>query len=354
MAQQNGSRHQPLGGHGGLHLPSVEVRSYNLEIRDEDGFLGDRARSGAFHELLDEWRERLREAGSDPLGDTPSEDMGKKQLDELLATGEPEVAGIIQTAVEDFAKRLAGVLRRFLRLKAWRGTERVVIGGGFRNRRIGELAIGRAAVMLKAEQIDVDLRPIRYHPDEAGLVGCGHLAPSWLFHGFDGILAVDIGGSNIRCGAVRLNLKKSPDLSRAKVVDVRLWRHADEETDRDEAVARLVDMLERSISAAKRKKLSLAPFIGVGCPGVIEPDGSIERGAQNLPGNWESGRFNLPAVLKEKLPEIRGHETAIILHNDAVVQGLSETPFMQDVEHWAVLTIGTGLGNASFRNRRPS
>jgi hypothetical protein len=39
------------------------------------------------------------------------------------------------------------------------------------------------------------------------------------------------------------------------------------------------------------------------------------------------------------------------MHNDAVVQGLSELPFMQDVEHWAVLTIGTGLGNASFQNR---
>jgi hypothetical protein len=33
------------------------------------------------------------------------------------------------------------------------------------------------------------------------------------------------------------------------------------------------------------------------------------------------------------------------------VQGLSEDPFMQDVKHWGVLTIGTGLGNASFTNR---
>ena len=40
-----------------------------------------------------------------------------------------------------------------------------------------------------------------------------------------------------------------------------------------------------------------------------------------------------------------------MLHNDAVVQGLSEMPFMQDVEHWGVLTIGTGLGNARFTNR---
>jgi hypothetical protein len=35
----------------------------------------------------------------------------------------------------------------------------------------------------------------------------------------------------------------------------------------------------------------------------------------------------------------------------AVVQGFSEIPFMQDVKHWGVLTIGTGLGNARFTNR---
>ena len=40
------------------------------------------------------------------------------------------------------------------------------------------------------------------------------------------------------------------------------------------------------------------------------------------------------------------------MHNDGVVQGLSEVPFMQDVERWGVLTIGTGLGNARFTNRR--
>jgi predicted NBD/HSP70 family sugar kinase len=51
-------------------------------------------------------------------------------------------------------------------------------------------------------------------------------------------------------------------------------------------------------------------------------------------------------------PEIGEHETVVVMHNDAVVQGLSEMPFMQDVENWAVLTIGTGLGNASYRNRQ--
>jgi hypothetical protein len=42
--------------------------------------------------------------------------------------------------------------------------------------------------------------------------------------------------------------------------------------------------------------------------------------------------------------------TMVLMHNDAVVQGLSELPFMRDVKRWAVLTIGTGLGNASYSN----
>jgi hypothetical protein len=36
------------------------------------------------------------------------------------------------------------------------------------------------------------------------------------------------------------------------------------------------------------------------------------------------------------------------MHNDTV-QGLSEVPFMQDVDGWAVFTIGTGLGNCVIR-----
>jgi hypothetical protein len=39
------------------------------------------------------------------------------------------------------------------------------------------------------------------------------------------------------------------------------------------------------------------------------------------------------------------------MHNDAVVQGLSELPRTRDVRRWAALTIGTGLGNASFTNQ---
>ncbi len=52
--------------HGAKVLPSVEVDSYNLEIRDEEGFVGDRASRGAFNEIIEEWREPLRKLGADP------------------------------------------------------------------------------------------------------------------------------------------------------------------------------------------------------------------------------------------------------------------------------------------------
>jgi predicted NBD/HSP70 family sugar kinase len=340
--------------HGALQLPSVTIDSYNVELRDKEGFIGDRASNRAFREILDDWRERLRKVDEDPLGDTPSREISKKKLDKLLIDGDPEAAGVVQGAIEDFAQELATVVRRFLRAKGWRDTQRIVVGGGLRESRIGELAIGRATVILKADEIDLDLVPIRHDPDEAGLIGAAHLAPSWMFSGHDGLIAIDIGGTNIRAGVVLTNLKKAPDLSEAAVWKSELWRYRDEDPPptRDQAVAHIAEMLERLVRQAEKEKHDPAPFIGVACPGLINEDGSIERGGQNLPGDWESSRFNLPEEIRAAIPTIGDHETMIAMHNDAVVQGLSEVPHMQDVERWGVLTIGTGLGNARFTNRR--
>jgi hypothetical protein len=126
-------------------------------------------------------------------------------------------------------------------------------------------------------------------------------------------------------------------------------------------------MLKDLIAEADTAGLRLAPFIGIACPGVILADGSIEKGAQNLPGNWESSKFNLPASLVETIPQIGKHDTAITMHNDGVVQGLSEIPFMQDVRRWclpsvlvsatlvsptAALRRPTGMGSRRTRARR--
>ncbi len=341
-----------IARHGGTRLPSVDVDSFNLELKDDDGFLGDRASKGAFRAIFDKWRKPLRKSGEDPFGDELSEKISKKTLDAILVGDDVEASAVLHSAIEEFAQELAYVTRRFLKTKAWDKTERIVVGGGFRDSRLGELAIARTEIILRDEGLKVEMVPIRFHPDEAGLIGCLHLAPSWIFEAHDSILAVDIGGTNIRCGVVETRWKKAPDLSKASVWKSELWRHADDEPTREGAVKRLVKMLKDLIASTEAEGLKLAPFIGIACPGVINEDGSIEKGAQNLPGNWESSKFNLPASLVEAIPQIGDHDTAVLMHNDGVAQGLSEVPFMQDVERWGVLTIGTGLGNARFTNRK--
>jgi hypothetical protein len=341
-----------LPTHGAAVLPSVHVDSYNIEIEDEDGFIGDKASRGAFREILDNWRRPLRERDDDPLGDKPTEDLSKKKLDALLSTGSPEAAGLVQSAVEEFAQQLAKVIRRFMKAKAWHDTDAIVVGGGFRASRVGELVVGRSGMILKAEGAAIAIEPIRHDPDEAGLLGAAHLLPAWMLAGFEGLLAVDVGGTNIRAGVVQPNLKKAKDLSESAVMHLEHWRHGDEDPNRDDAVERLVEMLENLLKAAKKSRVALAPVVGIGCPGIINNDGSIERGAQNLPGNWESRRFNLPRWICERIPKIGDHDTIVVMHNDAVVHGLSQLPFMQEHDRWGVLTIGTGLGNARFTNRR--
>jgi len=339
--------------HGSDCLPSVEVDDYNVELKDDEGFVGDRASKSAFRDIISHLRSALSKAGIDPLGDADSDTLSKKQLDDILARGDPEAAGLVQGAIEEFSQEFALVIRRFLKLKKWKDTSRFVIGGGLRSSRIGEIVVGRTAVILKANEVPIDLLPIHNDPDEAGLLGAVHLAPTWMFKGFDAILAIDIGGTNIRAGVVQLNIKKAADLSKTKVWKFSLWRHGDEDgVDREYAVETLAKMLKGLISSAAKRELKLAPFIGIGCPGVIKEDGSIEKGAQNLPGNWQSSKFNLPSVLHSLIPRVGDEETSIVMHNDAVVQGLSEIPYMREDDSWGVFTIGTGLGNARFTNRK--
>ena len=341
----------PIAGHGARTLPAVTVDTYNEELRDGQGFVGDRASRRAFNAIFDDWRERMREAGFDPFDEYGTREISKSKLDQVLKDGDPMAAGLVHSAVEEFAIELAAVVSRFMSVDSWRGTERIVIGGGMSATRVGALAMGRANVLLADAGIDLELTTIRHHPDKAGLIGAVYLAPSWVLAGHDAILAVDIGGTNIRAGVVKLNLKKKHELDKSEVWKSSIWRHANDQPMREEALSRLGDMLVELAGKAQKEGLKLAPFLGVGCPGAIDAQGTIAKGGQNLPGNWEGDQFNLPSRLQALLPPIEEHEIAVVMHNDAVVQGLSEVPQMRDVTHWGVLTIGTGLGNARFTNR---
>ncbi|TCU09663.1 ROK family protein [Rhizobium sullae] len=349
MAKQNG---RPLLNHGAADLPSVTVDCYNLELRDESGFIGDRANKRAFRQKLEDWRQRIRKGGDDPFGDTATEELSKKQIDALLNGEDREASALIMGAIEDFAAEIAYVLQRFLSEDGWNGTQRIAVGGGLKESVFCELAIARAMIRLKSEGLTIDVVPIVHHPDEAGLLGSAHLMHSWMLDGYDGILAVDIGGSNIRAGVVETRLSVRRDLSQARIWKCCIWRYGEDCKSRKAAIEKLVKMLIKLINRAEKRHFSLAPVIGVACPGVIEADGSIVRGGQNLPGgNWEGRRFNLPRELMEAIPIIGEHDTLVVMHNDGVVQGLSQVPVMQDVAHWSTVTIGTGFGNVRFTNR---
>lgn len=195
-----------VAGHGARQLAAVLVDSYNVEIKDEEGFVGDRANKRAFREILEDWRKILRKRSPDPFGDKDSEELSKKQIEAALLEGGSTASGLVVSAIEEFSQDFAVVIKRILKLKDWRDTERIAVGGGFRDTRIGEIVIGRTDLILKAAKIDLELVPIQHAPDDAGLIGAIHLAPSWMFKGHDAILAA-ISAARI-CASVSWNSLK--------------------------------------------------------------------------------------------------------------------------------------------------
>ena len=336
--------------HGQRTLPHVTVDNYSLELRDAKGLLGDQASETAFREILKGWRQTLEQAGPDVFGAKPAEELSKDELDRIAASGDTEAARVVALAVDEFSGRLACVIENFMQHEEWRDVQRIVIGGGFKESGIGRLAIKLASHRLAGQGRQVELRPLRHAADDGGLAGWAQLLPSGHRAGNKGqaFLAVDIGGTNVRCGIVECS---GDEIATARVTQREKWRHADDDAPQNDLVEGIVDMLGRLIAHADQHGIRLSPFIGVGCPGVIRSDGSIERGAQNLPGDWERASFHLPRRLCENISKIDGEPTLILMHNDAVVQGLSELPYTRDVDRWAILTIGTGLGNAVFTNR---
>jgi hypothetical protein len=351
MAKSGSSKMKDTRGqHGASQLPGLTIDSYNLALRTDDGegFIGDRASQTAFRELLDAQRKHHFTGKKDPFGKTPTVELGKKEIDLVLVGGDADAAHLVHAAVEEYAQRLAEVIRCFLAHPRWRKVERIVLGGGFPESQVAGLAIRRAACLLEHAGTDVTLCPLQHDGDEAGLLGWVQLVPEPVYKAYDAFLAVDVGGSNIRCGIVEHRLDRAKSGAKARVVEHSQWRHAEDDPKRSEAVTRLAGMLNGLIAQARTVGIGLAPFVGIACPGQIRPDGGIAQGAQNLPGDWEAPKFNLPKAVEALLDPIDGQTPAVVMHNDAVVQGLSERTRMRGARRWGVMTIGTGLGNASF------
>ena len=70
--------------HGSHRLPAVDVDSYNVELKDNEGFIGDRASKGAFRNMIDNIKKTLRKSRDDPLGEEDGDELSKAELDKLF------------------------------------------------------------------------------------------------------------------------------------------------------------------------------------------------------------------------------------------------------------------------------
>lgn len=338
------------GRHGAAQLAGVRVDAYNLAIRETqgEGFVGDRASATHFIAVLDEVRRRDGR-GRDPFGPGRGDDTDKARVDAVLRGDDVDAAHLVHLAAERYAQDFADVVQVFLAQPDWEGVERLVIGGGFHEHAFGGLAVRRAMRVLAQRRVRLDLHLLRHDPDDGGLLGWVHAAPREALRAHAAFLAVDIGGTHVRCGLVEHGLRARADGSAARVVQRMRWRHGSDAPTRDELVARIAAMLDALAAYARSCGLALAPLVGIACPGRIAPDGGIEQGTQNLPGDWDPP-FNLPMALRRRLDRIDRRLPKVLMHNDAVIQGLSERAAMHDVARWAAFTIGTGLGNAVYTN----
>ena len=328
--------------------PRAEVRisGYGAKLPDpekEGSFLGDRVSGRAFIKLFYKHCRKIDlKVGKD---------LSEGDIDRLLEDGDAVEERAVRDVAVEFGDRLAEVIKAFLKWKYWQKTDRIVIGGGMAARHVGDIVIHAAQARLMKPHPGLELERIHHHPNEAGLVGTVHLIPPSRLNGKDGLLAVDIGGSKIRAGIVEFGVRKSGLLPDARVWRIEVWRHAKARASQRKMIKVMVEMLCALSDEAEKAKFRLSPLVRVGVPGEIDEEGYIVSGAQNLPGDWEDERFNLPMELGAKLPKIDGETASVSIHNDAVTQGLAELPFMRDVKRWGILTIGSGLGNAHFVNR---
>src|SRR6202790_4949051 len=146
-------------------------------------------------------------------------------------------------------------------------------------------------------------------------------------------IGVDLGGTNLRIAAVdengslleKVTLGTGVSRGRSRVIQ-----------DMCDAISRLATRYE-----AKSTLLG----VGVGVPGIIDRQTGIMREAPNLPG-WAG------ASVKDEIEDCL--RARVIVENDANVAAFGEKWLGagKNVDHLAILTLGTGVGGGLVLNGR--
>ena len=143
-------------------------------------------------------------------------------------------------------------------------------------------------------------------------------------------IGVDLGGTSLRVAAVderghaveKITLPTQVSLGRERVIN---------------DMCESIQQLTRKYSSAKLEG------IGIGTPGIIDIEKGMVLEAVNLPG-WAN--YPVRAEIENRL------QTHVALGNDAHVATLGEKWLGagRDVEHMAMLTLGTGVGGGLVLN----
>ena len=219
-------------GHGIQNLPAVTVDTYNEELRDEEGFVGDRASGRAFRAILDDWartclelagrRSVRRHTNQRHLEIQARQGVGG-QRHGRSGTRSHRHRGVRPRARHRSAQVPAS--RRLARHRAHRDRRRFEFKPSLPSRDgPGRRSCLRAkALPLNCARSEIirmkRVCSARYSSRRAG-----------CWRGHDAIIAVDIGGTNLRVGIVELRMKKG-DVSKAAVWKLQQWRHPRRQAD---------------------------------------------------------------------------------------------------------------------------
>jgi glucokinase len=138
-------------------------------------------------------------------------------------------------------------------------------------------------------------------------------------------IGVDLGGTNLRIAAV--------DDQGSLVEKVTLGTKVS--LGRDHVIDDMCGAIEHVLEKYRTSGNLLG--IGIGVPGIIDMQSGLLRESPNLPG-WAD--YPVRAEIEQRL------KTVVILENDANVAALGEKWLgaARDVDHMAMLTLGTGVG----------
>jgi len=146
------------------------------------------------------------------------------------------------------------------------------------------------------------------------------------------IIAIDLGGTNLKCALLDNDLKiKAKSSFSTKSFD-----------DKHKLIQRIIDSLD-SLILNQRLKRSAILGVGIGVPGPVDTLKGIVHFLPNIPGWKEVG---LKKILEQKI------KLPVFIDNDAKLMTLAEHKLgaAQHYKNALCLTLGTGVGGGLIIN----